>query len=318
MSAPSNTSQRSDLATHSSSKSPTLKAKPLRKSLASVTLLPITPLHEIIPGAIDVDPARARVVYLAPLTYTAAEKYFARARAKSEHHVDSEAEDTGDGGMELDEALAATRAADAKNLYSRVLSPVNPLLSKLLADHDRRLAKHKAKQDKLCATRTSVFNQRPSYDDDELVDRRPLPTKPRQDDDQIERLKRYVQSLPTTEEAIESFKRTMRTYQQMQMEYRAGLMRNHASPVGFNMEAAWNRTVCLHFYTFWGKEHQGIIHLCYTNYSCLKNATGYGCKSTMSVSRPHVHARYKKMRTASGTSMRRRPSTAHRCDCYGK
>ncbi|KAJ0403417.1 hypothetical protein P43SY_003988 [Pythium insidiosum] len=81
---------------------------------ATVTLLPITPQHRPPQSALEVDASHSRVVYLAPLTTVATEKFFARnaGRAQSDDEWDGWDEDD-DSGEELD--LAEDAAGDSRS-----------------------------------------------------------------------------------------------------------------------------------------------------------------------------------------------------------
>lgn len=180
-------------------------------------------------------------MFLAPLTYTAAEKYFARTREKQHHK--------GEAGDEYENSddEAGDEEGHIPNQSPRLDdTPPKPTLSQLLAKYTTRKKKKPAKK---VLAHSSVFDQGSAIVELEMDRRRASPVVAarvrfsREDNDQIERLRQYVHSMPTTNEAKHEFWETMKNYQRLQMEYRASQRYNHASVIGFNMEAAWNKTV---------------------------------------------------------------------------
>lgn len=66
---------------------------------------------------------------------------------------------------------------------------------------------------------------------------------PTERDDQLSRLKQKVHLLPISDGDRQDFWDSMRRYKKMQQQYLKTLLLNHSSPMGFNIEAAWSKTV---------------------------------------------------------------------------
>lgn len=68
--------------------------------------------------------------------------------------------------------------------------------------------------------------------------------------DQLSRLKQKVRLLPITDDDRHVFWDSMRAYKKMQRRYLESLLLNHSSPMGFNIEAAWSKTVHYPLFVF--------------------------------------------------------------------
>ncbi|TYZ65180.1 hypothetical protein PybrP1_000530, partial [[Pythium] brassicae (nom. inval.)] len=80
-------------------------------------------------------------------------------------------------------------------------------------------------------------------------------------EDQLCRLKQKVRLLPITDDDRHAFWDSMRAYKKLQRHYLESLLRSHSSPMGFNIEAAWSKTLYEERHREWAEAHEyRLIH----------------------------------------------------------
>lgn len=182
-------------------------------------------------------------VYLAPLTSVKKEIY----RDKHNPHVSTSPE----RNTLTDDAVGVDPRSPRKKLGSR--SPAKHIIlaslgrSKLTANSDRA---HASKMDNPMVANQHVQTISSVTGSPESQQQNPLQSSnkqngspEREEDDQIARLKQKVRLLPISDSDRLDFWESIRKYQKLQMQYHRSMLHNQSTPMGFNMEAAWCKTV---------------------------------------------------------------------------
>ncbi|TMW68737.1 hypothetical protein Poli38472_006205 [Pythium oligandrum] len=231
-------------------------SKPRKKPKqgAGVTLIPITPLHEIPGGSLYVDGQQQRVVYLASLTSTAAEKYFARTNKSTQ---ESEASDE-EGEEDVDGSGGVRQRRTKEKPQVQLTSPLRKLLVKLERREKRPVVKDEKKH-------VSIFDQSHTLDDNnnqrrqEFNTRKPRARGQKQEEDEMVKLKQRIRLMPLTDDDQAEFWALMKQYQKLQMEYRKSVRQDQTSPMTFNVGAAWDKKIREEQHHWWIRAHDERI-----------------------------------------------------------
>lgn len=200
------------------------------KRSRSFTLLPITPIHEIRPGCMDTSEEQNCVVYLAPLTYTAAEKYFARTKKKNtnrQHSLNHEGR----------EEFQNTQIDSRKQSCNVINDSCENSSHTMPTSRPPQIKQQTNSKKTLIAIPSTPVN----ISLDSIVSN--MGGTDRHCNDQIQRLKAMSRFLPSTEEEQNAFWTMMRNYQSLQLAFHRSMLSDRSSPVGFNFAAAWNNKV---------------------------------------------------------------------------
>ncbi|KAG7397901.1 hypothetical protein PHYBOEH_011968 [Phytophthora boehmeriae] len=203
------------------------------------SLLPILPQQSVPLGSLVVDREETRVVYLAPLMSASKEIYFAKHK-------------------ELLKAAPVTNTQGQEEEEREVLTK-----KKMLASLERHLARAQTPAQQLVSpnqqSSSNLFDVPASVEFNrnsagsttpEVVQ---VPASPA--DTELKKMKQRVKLLPITDQDHTDFWKTIRGYERMRAYYHRSVLTNGAAtPMGFNMEAAFNKMVGTHWIALCDRE----------------------------------------------------------------
>ncbi|DBA00758.1 TPA: LOW QUALITY PROTEIN: hypothetical protein N0F65_001229 [Lagenidium giganteum] len=216
---------------------PTTPDEPARKQF----LLPLLPVPETPVGSLQVNEDLCRLVFATPAVPVATEKYF--ARHKSLEHLDHHHQV---GPVRVAANPAGVFNAKVEKIL-RSASPNSPrqnVLAKLPASPSKTTSPFLVNGPPLIQQLID-----PAQSGGGLTRDQPSPTREREEDDEMIKLKQKTKMLPKTDADREHFWEVARLFQKLRLEQQTS-GETSLTPMKFNTQSAWDQQPCgdLHDY----------------------------------------------------------------------